>query len=187
MRAALRLRRGVQHELHRLGNQHEVAAHLRVGDGDRAALLDLLEEPRHHAAVAAEHVAEAHDRERRAAAHGLRLDDQLGDALGRAHDARRVHRLVGRDQDEALDAVRVGRLGQQPRAAHVVLHRLARVLLHQRHVLVRGGVEDDLRPVLREHRVDPRGVGHVADHRDDAERRACWSSSSMRIAWRLFS
>ena len=42
----------------------------------------------------------------------LRLDDELGDPLGRAHHARRVHRLVGRDQDEAVDAVQLGRLAR---------------------------------------------------------------------------
>ena len=37
-RAALRLRRGVQHELHRLRDQHEEPAHLGMGDRDRPAL-----------------------------------------------------------------------------------------------------------------------------------------------------
>ena len=79
------------------------------------------------------------------------------DALGGAHHARRVHGLVGRDHDEArrrraLTAAR----GQQPRAADVVLDRLARVRFHQRHVLVRRGVEDDVGPVRRHHRVHAR-------------------------------
>ena len=76
----------------------------------------------------------------------------------------------------------VGRLGQQPRAADVVLDRLAGVLLHQRHVLVRRGVEDDLRLVLREHGVDARRVGDVADDRDDGRTRA--AGRRARCGWR---
>ena len=34
-----------------------------------------------------------------------RLNDHLAQALGRAHDVRGVHRLVGRDQNKALAAV----------------------------------------------------------------------------------
>ena len=80
---------------------------------------------------------------------GLGLDDQFGEPLRRAHHVGRVHRFVGRDQDEAVDAELVGRLGHQPRAAHVVLDRLARVLLHERHVLVSRRMEDDLGPASR--------------------------------------
>ena len=75
----------------------------------------------------------------------MRLDDQLGDRLRRAHHAGRIHRLVGGDQDEALDAVLASACGEDPGADDVVLDRLARVRLHQRHVLVRGGVEDEVR------------------------------------------
>ena len=61
---------------------------------------DLLAEARHHAAGRAEHVAEAHDHELRAAARLQRLAQHLGQALGGAHHVGRVDRLVGRDQDE---------------------------------------------------------------------------------------
>ena len=57
----------------------------------------------------------------------------------------------------------------QPRAAHVVLDRLARVLLHERHVFVRGGMEDDLGPVLAHDLCEPRRIGHIADDRIQAE------------------
>ncbi len=50
---------GSDHQLHRLGDRHEVARHLRVGDGDRAAALDLAAEDRHDAAGGGEDVAEA--------------------------------------------------------------------------------------------------------------------------------
>ena len=49
-------------ELHRLLDGHEVAGDVGVGDGDRAARLDLGPEGAEHGAAAAEHVAEAHAR-----------------------------------------------------------------------------------------------------------------------------
>ena len=63
------------------------------------------------------------------------------------------------------------RLHQLPRAEHVVLHRLARAQLHQRHVLVRGGVKDDVGRMPREHAGHPPGVADVAHQRPDIERR----------------
>ena len=57
-------RAGLQHEADGFGDGHEVAGHLGVGDRDRPALDDLAEERGHHAAAAAEHVAEAHRGER---------------------------------------------------------------------------------------------------------------------------
>ena len=53
--------------------------------------------------------------------------------------------------------------------AHVVLDGLARILLHQRHVLVRRRVEDDLGFELTHHLFDTNRIGDVADHRVQAE------------------
>ena len=53
------------------GEGHEEAARLGVGDGDRAAVVDLPQQRGHDAAATAEHVAETHDREARLA--GARL------------------------------------------------------------------------------------------------------------------
>ena len=80
-----------------------------------------------------------------------RLHDHLGQPLGHAEHRGRVGRLVGGDQDEAVDA-------SSPRAAstrlqgaeHVRLHALAGVPFQQRQVLVGGGVEDHLGPEVGE-------------------------------------
>ena len=145
--------------------RHEVARDLRVRDGDRPAARDLLLEARDHAAGAAEHVAEAHQHELRAAALQALADD-LGEALGRAHHAGRIDRLVGRDQHELLDLRRHRGAREHPGAVRVVAHRLPGVgLLHQRHVLVRGGVEHDARALAREDVLDQRRVLDVADDR----------------------
>ena len=59
----------------------------------------------------------------------------------------------------------VGGVGDGLRAEDVVLDGLAGIELHQRHVLVGGGVDDDLGLVLLEDRLDARPVGDVADQR----------------------
>ena len=75
-------------------------------------------------------------------------------ALCRSHDAARIHGLVRRDQHELVDAGTVGHVHQVARADDVVEHRFAWVRLEQRHVLVRSGVEHDLRPEPREHALE---------------------------------
>ena len=72
---------------HRLGDRHEVAGHLRVGHGDRAAALDLALEDRHDAAAGAEDVAEADERRSgRPECLLPSLDDEFRDSLGGPHD-----------------------------------------------------------------------------------------------------
>src|SRR5581483_9209051 len=71
--------------------------------------------------------------------------------------------LVAGNQNHALSAVARGGFGHQAGAGHVVLHRLARIGFHERHVLVRGGVEDDIGLHLREDRVQAALVGDIAD------------------------
>ena len=95
-------RGGLEHELHRLGDRHEIALDVGVGDGDRPARCDLPLEERHHAAAAAQHVAETDRHERAAGVLCRLLHDQLGHALGRAHHAAGIYRLVGGDEHEVL-------------------------------------------------------------------------------------
>ena len=96
------------------------------------------------------------------------LDDPLGHRLRGAHHGLRVDRLVGGDQDEALDAGGGGGLGRDPRRDHVVANRLQRVGLHQRHVLVGGGVEDDARLEALHRLQHPVRLLAVGEHRLDA-------------------
>ena len=128
-----------------------------------AAFRNLLFEQGNHAAIAAEHVAEAHRRE-----HGLRrtrivLHDHLAHALGGAHDRSGVHGLVGRDEREVLHAEGVRRAHHVQRAEDVVLDCLARAYLHKRHVLVGGRVEHHRWVILLEHLVHARLVADAAD------------------------
>ena len=156
---------GLQHETRRLGDGHEVANDVRVRHGHRPALGDLLLELRDHAAAGAEHIAEAHGHEARARMRrGQRGDHHLGRALARAHHVGRVDGLVGADQHEALGALLARRQRGVVSAQRVVAQRRAGVVvLHQRHMLERGRVENDLRLPLRAHAAHVIQVLDIAD------------------------
>ena len=106
---------------------HEEARHARVGDGDRTAGRDLAGERRDDAAPAAEHVAEAHRAEARrprgACASTICSPTHFDAPITLAG----AHRLVGGDEDEALDADRDGRVDDVGGAEDVGDDRLARV------------------------------------------------------------
>ena len=104
-RARLRQRAGLQHQLRGLGDGHEVAGDVGVGQRDRAALTNLGLEQWDDAAVGAQHVAEAHGHALHFAVAGVGLEQHLGDALGCAHDVGGVDRLVRGELHEALHAV----------------------------------------------------------------------------------
>ena len=167
--AALAHAGGLQHQLAGLGDGHEVADDLRVGDGHRAAGLDLPAEQRNHGAVGAQDVAEARGNElgRRQAflldLAGERLHIDLADTLRAAHHVGGVHGLVGGDHHEALDLVFDGQVGQDFRAHDIVLDGLGDIVLHHRHVLVGRRMEDVLGAVSLEDVLHPGLVGDVGD------------------------
>ena len=151
--AALAHQPGLQHELRRLRDRHEVALDVGMRDGDRAAARDLLAEVRHHAAGRAEHVAEAHD-------HELRCRCRRCSAW-QTISARRLEApitLVGFtalsveiSTNFAAPCLRAARATAMVDSTLLRTASKALSLLHQRHVLVRRGMEHDLRPVAREH------------------------------------
>ena len=94
-------------------------------------------------------------------------DDRLRHRLRGAHHRPRVDRLVGRDQDEALGAGDGRGLGDDAGRDRVVADRLERVRLHQRHVLVGGGVEDDVGLEALHHLEHPVALLAVGEHRLD--------------------
>ena len=160
---------GADDELHGLRNRHEVARHLGVRDGHRAAVLDLAAEDRHDAARRGEHVAEADgDEARLGMTVTRRLDDPFGHRLRGAHHRARVDRLVGRDEHEALGAGDRRGLGGDPGRDRVVAHGLERIGLHQRDVLVGGGVEYDIGLEALHHLEHALGLLAVREHRLDA-------------------
>jgi len=110
---------------------------------------DLSLEQRDHRAPRAEHIAETGRGEDGAAIATVRIgcgDQPLPHQLGGAHHVGGVHRLVGRGEDDALDAVGQGGIDDILRAENVGLHRVARRLFTQDDVLERGSVQDHITP-----------------------------------------
>jgi len=71
-------------------------------------------------------------------------DQHLGNALGSTHDACRIHCLVCRNHDEGFDLELACKLSEVSGTNDVVQDRLGGVGLHDRHVFVSGGMENDL-------------------------------------------
>ena len=170
--AALRVVRRLEHQGDGLRDGHEVADDPLVGDGHRTALRDLLLEERDDRAVGAEDVTEA-DRDEV----GLRvlpvhhLDDHLTDPLRGTHHVRRVHGLIGGDQDEALHTGFSRGTGGLQGAHDVVLDRFVRAYLHERYVLMCSRMEDHVRLVLLHHTADTVGVPAGADEGHEVQLR----------------
>ena len=163
---------GLDHELGRLRDRHEVADHLGMRDRHRAPRLDLPAEAPHHGARAESSTLPKRTMVKMVSPrrHPRRggLQEQLGKPLARTHDAGRAHRLVARDQHEALDAGALG-TGDDRSAEGVVPQPLARVQLHDRHMLVGCRVIDRLHPVAADHVGDTLCVEHAAEHRYDLD------------------
>ena len=130
----------------RLVKVHKEAGHIRVGDGDGAAGLDLVDKQRNYAAAAAHYVAVAGAADGRAAAlgryAGIGVDDVLHHRLGNAHSIDRISGLIGRKADHALDARVNGGVQHVIGADYVGLDRLHREELARRHLLESGRVKD---------------------------------------------
>lgn len=171
MLALFAVGRGVEDEGDGLGDGHEVALDLGVGDGQGAALGQLLLEEGDDGAGGAEDVAEADGHEPRPGG-GVRcptrlqiesLHIELGEALGGAHDVGGVDGLVGGDLDEGLGTGGTGGVGDVFRADRVGQHALAGVELDHGHMLQGRGVEDDLWPHLCEDLGDAAAAADVAE------------------------
>src|SRR3954468_14301890 len=100
-------------------------------------------------------------------AHPPPLDGFPGDPLRPPHPRRRLAGLVGRDEHDPRDARLARHARHQARRERVVAHRLDRVELHQRDVLVRRRVEDDRRSVLGEDLAHPLALLAVSEHRGE--------------------
>src|SRR6202521_615448 len=155
-------RKGLQHEADRFGNCHEKAGDLGVSDGDGQVLTDLFLEERNHAAVRSEDVAES-DRHTAQPLPGPGCENQFSHPLGAAHDVRRIHRLVGRNHYEGRAIRTLCHVQQRQQSENIVADRLFPIGLHYGHVLVGGGMEDDLNPIGKEYSAHAFRVAEVGD------------------------
>ena len=136
-----------------------------MGDRHGSATTDLRGEQRNQRSTASEDVSKANSGKLNIRRLPISAHDHFADPLGRAHDAARLHRLIGGDQDELLHLKLHRKLGKVERALDVVEDRLARIPLHEWDVLVSGGVEDHSGAILPEHLLHSDEVSGVGDHR----------------------
>ena len=145
---------------------HEVAHHVRVGDGNRSAGSDLFLEQGDDAAPAAEDVAETDSGELGVADRVHLLDNQLSGAFGGTHDAGGIDGFICRNHDEDFAAAAVCCFGDIFCTKDVIFYGFHRMGFHEGDVFVSSGVEDDLGPVVTEDGVDPFFVADVGDDGD---------------------
>lgn len=162
--ALLGVGEGVEHQVHRIVDGHEEPGHVRVGDGQRLAFLDQLDEQRddrpargHDVAVAGAAQGGAGRVDKTGLGHHQLFHQRLGDA----HGIDGVDRLVRAQADHLFHAADHGRVEHVLRAQHIGLHRLQRVELAGRHLLERRRLEDVVHALHG--RGDTGRVAHIAD------------------------
>ena len=160
--SSLTHRTGLQHQLTGLGDEHEVAEDIRMRHGNRTTLSDLLTEQWNHRAIRAQHVSEAGGNKLRLTLDLSILDSLIetlhvdfADTLRATHYIGGVHRLIGRNHHELLHPIFHGQVGNDSCTVDIVLHGLARIILHHRHMLVGSGMEHIVRTEHLEHSLHP--------------------------------
>src|SRR5205085_2192757 len=138
--------------------------HLRVRDRHRTTSSDLPQKCRNYAASTAKHIAKANGYEVPIVFDRRVLHDQLGHPLRRSHDACWPYRLVGRNENKMLACRLQSCVGDVQRTENVISDRFNNVLLHQRDMLMSGGVKYGVRPMLSENRRDPLAIAHIGDY-----------------------
>ena len=141
---------GLQDQLRRLGDRHEITGDLGMGYREGPPSGDLLLEQGDHRPGAADHVAEPDSHKARPMRSMDTLDKYFGYAFCCAHHIGRADSLVRGHEDESLDLVVQRRIGYVPRAQDICEEGFTRVELLHRYVLVGRGVEDDVGLEARE-------------------------------------
>ena len=162
---------GELHQVHGLVQVHEEAGHVGVGDGERLALADAVDEQRDDAAARAHDVAVAGaaDGGASCAVTGVGVDDGLHHGLGLAHGVDGVGRLVGGQAHDAVDALLDRGVEHVVRADDVGADGLHGEELAGGHLLEGGGVEHIVH--ANHGGLHGREVSHVANVKLDFPRR----------------
>ena len=158
---------GELHQVDGLVKVHEEAGHVGVGDRQRLALPDAVDEQRDDRAARAHDVAVAGaaDGGAAGAVAGVGVDDGLHHGLGLAHGVDGVCGLVGGQAHDAVDALLDRGVEHVVRADDVGAHGLHGEELAGGNLLEGGGMEDVVNAV---HGVAHRlGVADVADEEAD--------------------
>ncbi len=107
---------------------------------------------------------------------------QLREPLRRAHDVCRVDGLVGRDQDERLDAGLDGRFGRVPGADDVVVNAFDDVVLDDRDMFVRSRVIDGLHAERSQHFAHAMAVMRVPEQGNKLHRQVLAGCELIELA-----
>ena len=140
-------------------------------DRHGTTLLDLLAEARNNRAIRPEHIAKSCGHETCRTldltlgnSQTEALDIDLGQALRRTHNIGRVDRLIGRDHHHLLGTIFHCQIGHIARTEHIGHHRLAGILLHQRHVLISRCVEHHRGAEITENHIHTLANAHIANY-----------------------
>ena len=162
---------GEEHQIHRLFQRHDEAGHLRFGNGDGTARLDLIDPQRDDRSAAAHNVAVTGTADGRLLGRngtGLCHHNLLHHSLGGAHRIDRISRLVGRQADHPLNARLDSGSQHVVGSQHIGLHRFHGEELAGRHLLECRRMEDVIHAVHSVlHRLQ---IPHVADVKFDFSR-----------------
>src|SRR5690554_2700224 len=156
----------LKHQLTGFGDGHEVANNILVSHRYRPAIANLVTEQWYNRARRPQHIAKAHHRKHSAGLPlGKALKHQLRHAFGRPHHIGGAHRLIGRNQNKALNARSNRRLSRMEGTEHIVLHPLNHIVLNQRHVLIGRRVIYRLNAKGPHHCLTAATMGYAAQHR----------------------
>jgi len=136
--------------------------------GYRTTVLDLFPEQRNHRTVTAQHITETGCHKLSHPFHLAVLDGlvqtlhiNFADTLATSHHVRRVHGLVRAYHHEFLRSVLHSQVRHHARTIYIILYRLARVVLHHRHMLVGRCMEHIFRPILLINLFHPAGIANA--------------------------
>jgi hypothetical protein len=137
-----------------------------MSDRHRPSFLNLFLKQRNHTSVAAQHISKPHCHKFRPGPVIHHLDHHLAEPLGCAHDISGVHGFVSGDQHKARRMEPVRCLCRLVSSKHIIFDCLIGTVFHQRHMLMRCRVIDNVRTILFKHIVDPMGIPHRTDQSD---------------------
>ena len=92
-------------------------------------------------------------------------DDHFSETFGCAINAGGANRLISGDEHKTLDAVRQRGLNDIVRSKYIVRDGFDNICLHQRNMLVRRGVKDNLWLVLLKNLSKAFGIADISDDR----------------------
>ena len=146
------------------GYGHEIPHHFGMSHSHWSTPVDLFTEQGHDTARGVEHIAKSNRNEMGVGMQGLVLTHDFGGVFAGAHQAGRVDRLVGRNQDKVLDLMAVCCCGQHPGTQHVVAECLTHMCFQQRHVFESSSVKNQFRLVLLQYPIDQNRFADIAEN-----------------------